>query len=234
MTVNENTYMQDVPVNNEELLSILNQYVDLMFRDPNFEKYMHLASSQQKDNRDWWVGEKYMKDIMDQGHRHEGFPDEMYGYECSVHRQGHSFLKDDAPASYKRDVTMQLANLNNQMMQWLGVRHNALTACYPPGGFISWHNNANAAAYNLIFSWSENGNGWFKYVDPSTKDVVTMNDHAGWQCKAAYFGHYGEPENLFYHAAASDCWRITVSFTLDTSDLSGEFREMILDDIKTP
>lgn len=233
MSLNDNQYMEDVPVLNEELLGILNQYVEFM-RHPNFAEYMHLASSQHKDNRDYWVGERHMREILELEDRHEGFPDEMYGYEVSVGRVGHQFFDKDAPASYKRDATMQLANLNNQIMQWLGVKHNALTAVYPPGGFISWHNNANASAYNLIFSWSETGDGWFKYVDPTTKEVVTMNDHTGWQCKAAYFGHYGEPESLFYHAASSDCWRITVSFTLDTSELSGEFREMILEDIKTP
>ena len=118
-------------------------------------------------------------------------------------------------------------------MSWLGVKNNALTAWYPPGGFISWHNNANAAAYNLIFTWSETGEGQFEYVDPISKKVVVMQDKPGWQCKAAYFGHYGEPERLFYHAAKSDCWRCTVSFTFDTSVLSAELREDLLEEISS-
>ena len=43
---------------------------------------------------------------------------------------------------------------------------------YPPGGYISWHNNANASAYNLVFTWSESGNGYFKYIDGETKKEI--------------------------------------------------------------
>lgn len=226
-------YMEDVPVRNEELLGILNEYVEFM-RQPEFEKYMHRNCEQHKDQADYWAGDRHKDEIIAQGTHHEGFPDSMFGYEVSVHREGHEFFKRNAPAIYRRDATSQIANLNAQMMNWLGTKHNALTACYPPGGFISWHNNANAAAYNLIFTWSETGDGRFKYVDPISREVVVMEDHKGWQCKAAYFGHYGEPENLFYHAAETDCWRITVSFTFNTDEASVEFREEILEDIRTP
>ena len=60
-----------------------------------------------------------------------------------------------------------------------------------------------------------------------------MKDHAGWQCKAAYFGHYDEPERLFYHSASTDCWRFTVSFMMNTSTLSEEIREDLIEDIMT-
>jgi hypothetical protein len=225
--------MEDIPVLNEELLGILNEYVEL-FRAPDFEKYMHLSCAHDKDQRDWYVGPKYRDEIVAKGSRHDGFPDSIYGYEVSVHREGHEFYTRKAPSIYRRDTTSQLANLNNQIMSWLGTRHTALTACYPPGGFIAWHNNANAAAYNLIFTWSETGEGCFKYIDPVTKEEVVMKDHEGWQCKAAYFGHYGEPESLFYHAAETDCWRITLSFTFNTDDASVDFREEVIEDIKTP
>ena len=47
---------------------------------------------------------------------------------------------------------------------------------YPPGGYISWHNNANASAYNLIFTWSETGDGYFKYIDGETKEEIVIKD----------------------------------------------------------
>jgi hypothetical protein len=225
-------YMEDIPVKNKELLGILERYRKFM-RDPLFEKNMHRVCQHEKDNRSFWVGERHLKDIVNQGHRHEGFPETIYGYEVSVHRKNHEFFDKHADHKYRKDATSELASLNNQMMSFLGTRHNALTAVYPPGGFISWHNNANAAAYNLIFSWSENGSGRFKYVDPVSKEVVEMEDHEGWQCKAAYFGRYDEPEHLFYHAAETDCWRITVSFTFNTDQASLEFREDVLEDIRT-
>lgn len=225
------SYMQKVPVLNRELLQRLNAIKDI-HKDKDFEKYFHLCSKQDMSNRHWWVGDEYKDQIVRDGTDHEGFPDSMAGYEISTHREGHEFFAREAPPLYRRQMTERIAAASNDLMQWLGVRHNALTAFYPPGGYISWHNNANAPAYNLIFTWSETGDGHFKYVDPASKEVVVMQDSPGeWTCKAAYFGHYNEPERLFYHAASSDCWRCTISFTLDTSDLSAEIREDLLEEI---
>jgi hypothetical protein len=117
-------------------------------------------------------------------------------------------------------------------MNFLSVKHNALCAVYPPGGFISWHSNHNAPGYNLIFSYSETGDGHFSYVHPETKEVVKCEDTAGkWTCKAAYFGSWTESDKVLYHAAETDCWRVTVSYVFDTSETSSELREMILEDI---
>ena len=228
------SYMQDVPVNNSELLGLLDAYKDFLKRDiPSFQKDFYLACAQQARQRHFWAGQEHLDEILNQGTHHEGFPDAMYGYELGVHRKGHEFFNPDVHPSVRKDRTSELANLNTNIMEWLGTRTNALTAFYPPGGFISWHNNANAAAYNLIFTWSENGDGQFEYVDPISKEVVVMKDKPGWQCKAAYFGHYGEPERLLYHAAKTDCWRVTVSFTFNTTDLSAQFREDLLEEIST-
>mgnify|MGYP001100383859 CR=1 FL=1 len=228
------SYMQDVPVLNRDLLTRLNRYRDFLMRDVSaFEKTFHLQCIPDKDHRHYWAGNKHLEEIINQGTDHEGFPDSIYGYELSVHRKDHEFFNNDVHPVVRKDLTAELSFMNKDLIDWLGVRHNALTAYYPPGGFISWHNNANAPAYNLIFTWSETGDGSFKYVDPVTKNVVTMQDHAGWQCKAAYFGHYDEQERLFYHSATTDCWRCTVSFTLDTSSLSEELREDLLEEIST-
>jgi hypothetical protein len=226
------SYMRDIPVNNREILRHLNKYKDILVRDKEaFEKNFHLSCQEQKDQKDWWTGEEHKNEIVNQRTRHEGFPDVVYGYEMSVGRKGHEFFSQDCHPNDRLALTNELSFANEQIMTWLGVRNNALTAYYPPNGFISWHNNANAAAYNLIFTWSEEGNGSFSYVDPETKKIVNMPDKAGWQCKAAYFGHYGEEERLFYHAARTEGWRITVSFTFDVSKLSEELREDVLEEI---
>ena len=226
------SYMQDIPVKNRDLLKRLNRYRDFLMNDlESFQKNYHLQCKQDASQRHYFVGERHLQDIMNQGRDHEGFPDSVYGYELGVHRKNHIFHSDDATPLFRKESNAHLGWMNKEIMGWLGVRHTALTAFYPPGGFISWHNNANVPAYNLIFTWSETGDGEFNYVDPATKEIVTMEDKKGWQCKAAYFGHYREPERLFYHAAKTDCWRITVSFTFDTSTLSEELREDLIEDI---
>ena len=226
------SYMQDIPVKNRDLLKILNRYRDFLMKDVDaFKDTFHLQCQEDASNRHYWAGDTHLQEILDQGTRHEGFPDSIYGYELGVHRKNHEFYERGVHPSIRKDRTAELAWMQQEILGWLGVRHNALTAFYPPGGYISWHNNANAPAYNLIFSWSETGDGQFNYVDPVTKEVVEMKDKQGWNCKAAYFGHYDEPERLFYHSAKTDCWRVTVSFIFDTTELSSVIRDDLIEDI---
>ena len=131
--------------------------------------------------------------------------------------------------------TLQYYNtINSEMQEKLCTKHNALCVMYPPGGYISWHNNANASAYNLVFTWSETGDGYFKYIDGETKEEIVMQDVSGWQCKASYFGAYDEPAHkLVYHTASTDCWRITVSYIFNREELSLGIQEDVIEEIKS-
>ena len=231
MTQVNDQYLKHVPVKNPELLEILEEYAKLHTIE-GFEKNCHCTSKERVRQRDWYVGPKYMEEVVNQGTQHEGFPDELVGYNFKLSERTHQMFESDADPVWKRDFTHHVADLNNKMMNFLSVKHNALCAVYPPGGFISWHNNANAPGYNLIFSYSEDGSGYFDYIHPETKEVVRCQDKPGeWTCKAAYFGPYTEPEKLMYHAASTDDWRVTVSYVFDWSDESDSFREMVLEDI---
>tara|TARA_R110002096_G_scaffold69149_5_gene166402 strand:- start:859 stop:1566 length:708 start_codon:yes stop_codon:yes gene_type:complete len=231
MTQLNDEYLKHIPINNPELLAILNGYSKLHTWD-GFEKNVHLSAKEHARQRKFWVGDKHKEEILAQGTRHEGFPDQLVGYNLKLGERNHEIFEGDADPVFKRDFTRHLAELNDRMMNFLSVRTNALAAVYPPGGFISWHNNANASAYNLIFTWSEFGEGCFKYIHPKTKEEVICEDAAGqWTCKAAYFGAYGEEDKLLYHAAETDSWRTTVSYTFNREKESEEFREMVIADI---
>ena len=233
MTQVNDQYLRHVEVNNPELLEILNEYSKLHTMQ-GFEENCHLSSKQAIRQRDFYVGPKHMDEIVGQGTGHEGFPDELVGYNFKLSDKAHMMFEQDADPLFKRDMTLHLRDLNDKMMNFLSVKHNALAAVYPPGGFISWHNNANAPGYNLIFSYSEDGSGYFEYIHPETKEVVRSQDQAGtWTCKAAYFGHYGQDDQIMYHAASTDDWRCTVSYVFDHSDESIALREMVLTDIES-
>jgi len=138
------------------------------------------------------------------GSSHDGFP---------LHLRAHNFKGD---AYRDPEIFTEFTHLNNEIQTLLGTKANALATIYPPGGFISWHNNANASAYNLIFTWSENGDGYWKHIDPYTGEEVHVQDAPGWQCKAFYFGSYEDsPEDIVYHMASTDCWRMTLSYIFD-------------------
>jgi hypothetical protein len=227
--------MQTIPINNPELIEILDDYRKAGALD-GFEKYMHLTCSDVSDKKDWFTGEEYLKEIIAQGDRHEGFPDAMYGYEFRVNTKLHKFFKNDNAKSsdearFRSEFMKLLTETNTKMINFMGCRNNALSAAYPKDGFIAWHNNANAAAWNMIFTYSETGDGCFKYWDIEKGEIVVMQDVPGWQLKAGYFGSYGEEDKIFYHAAETNCWRQTVSFCFDTSPVAQLFREEIIDEI---
>jgi hypothetical protein len=116
-------------------------------------------------------------------------------------------------------------------MEVLSARTNTLNTVYPPDGFISWHNNANASGYNILFSWSETGDGWFEYYDMIKQERVRINDVPGWQCKMGYFGPYYKPETVCYHAASTSCWRISVAYVFAEADTMWQY---VIEDIENP
>ena len=225
--------MRDITVKNRELISILSPFVYFLQSDiETFQRCFALHGSEQSRNRHWWTGEKYLKELQDDWTNHEGYPDMLHAYDLKTREHDHLF-SDKATPQEKTDLRAELNSYNNALIDWLACKNNALIAYYPPGGFISWHNNANASAYNIVFTWSETGEGCFQYVDPTTKEIVTMPDIKGWQCKAGYFGSHNEEDKIFWHTAKTDCWRITLSFMFNVNKLSEEFREDILEEIAT-
>lgn len=63
-----------------------------------------------------------------------------------------------------------------------------------------------------MFSWSETGEGDFRYWDIDKKEVIYIHDKKGWNVKSFYFGNYTEPERLVYHASSNECLRFSMAF----------------------
>jgi hypothetical protein len=240
--IENNDRMRVIPVENEELLEVLNQ--SLLTRTSDIHSFKENAMlTGNADPDDKFVSDEYLHDIISMGRKHDGFPETIHGYELRFNQKEKPiFLDKNRSPSYKltsekikyREFAYKnISSTNLGIMDILGCRNNALHAVYPPGGYIAWHNNANAAAWNLIFTWSETGEGYFKYWDIEKKEVVYMQDKPGWSLKAGYFGHYGEPEKLMYHAAKTKCWRHTISYIYDRREVSKDFREDLLTEISS-
>jgi hypothetical protein len=168
------------------------------------EKSNRCLFSELKGMADVYTGEDEMWRIIDMGEEHDGSASTSVCYPIKPeHYNG----------THPEEYAKTWHNLNTSLTEELGVQHSALSTLYPPQGFIGWHNNANASAYNLIFTWSEKGDGWFKYVDPKTQEVVTVQDEKGWNLKAGHFGTYGSGD-VVYHAASTNCYRMTLSYVL--------------------
>lgn len=201
--------MIDIEIRNKNVLKLLDEIVYLHREKWDPVVYNQLACSSKDANR--YISDEFKDHIMSMGTRHEGAADKSWSYLLKFeHFVGDRKLFQQYKDDFRR--------VNDELKEELGLDCNALSTAYPPGGYIGWHNNANAPAYNLLFTWSETGAGWFKYVDPKTGETITMHDKPGWQCKAGYYGTYDEPDHVIYHAAYTECWRMTHSFTLGFSE----------------
>tara|TARA_Y100001972_G_scaffold45131_1_gene55748 strand:- start:52 stop:624 length:573 start_codon:yes stop_codon:yes gene_type:complete len=84
---------------------------------------------------------------------------------------------------------------------------NPVIGYYPPNGFVGWHTNHLAPGYIILFNWSEDGEGYFRYIKDN--QMVTLKDDVGWSCKVGKFGDETDP---LWHCARTDCRRFSFSY----------------------
>ena len=216
--------MRDIKINNKEVLDTLNWYSDwLVPKYNNGDMDRDLELSVLDHTRDRWIAEDYLQRQIAKGRGHDGFPESMRVYKGTMPDTKIEITKTSLEY---RDMGEEL---NKRLMTELSAKKNTLVTCYPPGGWISWHNNANASGYNVLFSWSETGDGWFDYWDLEKKERVRIPDVKGWQCKMGYFGSYDQPDRICWHAASTECLRISVAYVFAEAE---GLHQDIIDDIE--
>ena len=68
----------------------------------------------------------------------------------------------------------------------------------------------------------------------SKKQMVRIDDVPGWQCKYGYYGSYIEgKEKVLYHAAATNCWRMTIAFVFNKEEGGRKMSEMLVEDLQS-
>jgi hypothetical protein len=222
--------MKSVNVVNKDIVEILNEFKGL-WKD-NIELMEKTVRLDSKDAvREEYISEEYRNKIINMGTSHNGFPEKLKGYSLKSVGDDRYNHKERADSNFF--FNKKYLELNTKLQTILGTYNNALCTVYPPGGFIGWHNNANASAYNLIFTWSETGDGYWKHIDPNTNEEVLVPDVQGWQCKAFYFGAYeDDPKDIVYHMASTDCWRMTISYVFDRQHK--DYWLDVIEEIETP
>lgn len=220
-----------IDIQNEDLLEILDRVKDVV-NDPDFQKIRVLNKDKVADD---WVSDEYLATIKNMGPNHEGYPVALQGIPCN---SDYMQTTVDDPDIMVKFIEMY-DDLNAELMTWLGTRNNALWCVYPPNGFISWHNNANAYAYNIILTWSENGDGYWEHIEPKTGERVRIQDQKGWNAKAGYFGNYNDYEagddRLVYHKAQNfSGWRMTLGFMFNNDERGKMMWEAAIEDIQSP
>jgi hypothetical protein len=221
--------MRNIQLNNPEVIDILKEYSDYIQHKWNSGKLqsdLHSNFHAKDCKAEDFVSEEYLNNIIEKGHN--GFPERLRGYGGLMPDQKGELQRSSAESLPYRDRTMKLST---KLMTTLSAKRNSLASVYPPGGFISWHHNGNAPGYNILFTWSETGEGWFKYKDPKTGEIVKIQDKPGWQCKMGYFGSARDTDKICYHAAYTDCLRITCAYIFSEAE---SFWKEVIEDIEDP
>lgn len=191
----------DIPFNNVPLRVRLDAFREEFFalREKYGVEDGISIKTQNDTSHSWYCEEDYLLDICSLPHA--GFPERYYS------------INIPALAKEHPDIWMDyLDRLKNETATLLGAHTSALSLFYPPTGFVGWHTNENCSSYQILFTWSETGEGFFRYRDPITQDVVTLNDKPGWNVRAHYFGSADEPDYRFWHCAYTDCNRFSFAY----------------------
>lgn len=220
--------MRKIPLNNPEILKKLEEAH--WYRQPHIlEHFNQSGSGFNSDDQKWFTSHEYFNKIRDMKRNHDGFPEAIQAWSMQYSTMR---AKSHGDTKIKQEVYRKQSDYMEWWHSHYCLRTNALFAIYEPGGFISWHNNANAAAYNCILTWSETGDGYFEWYDQRNKKMVRWDDEPGWQCRLGYFGGYEDDWNdLVYHTAKTNCWRMTISFTFDRSEQSQMMQQWLVDDL---
>jgi hypothetical protein len=151
--------------------------------------------------------------------QHIGFPIHMHGIDINYKVLSRDTNRVDA--TLLSEIRRRDTALDDNLQTFLGAKFCALKAYYPKHGHIGWHNNWNAPGYNIIFTYSGTGDGYWRHVDPkggalvpNLENIVHVPDAPGWHCKVGYFGSKKEADRVMWHCAYTNEPRLTVSYVI--------------------
>lgn len=194
---------------NPELLQILTEFSDWFFARDNSDldnfvgKNPNMKNVSKKDMGEEATSMSYLETALKTPEKY-GFPAHSWGLE----------LNHDHAYYDLEEVKERAKKTNSKLMDFFGARNNALQMYYPAGGYIGWHNNANASGYNIILSCNPGADGEFEHWDHLNNKLNVFKDQAGWNCKVGYFGSFDESDKMFWHCARTRTPRLTLSYVI--------------------
>ena len=192
--------MTELVIHNKDILNKLEYVRSTVFKSKAVDaayrnaKLMFSPSDAKVDGEKYLTEEYLSKHMADPDHK--GFPVEHCSFPIQRGMEDDPLLEE----IYKFSC--------NDFISDLGANSSAVFLFYPPGGFVGWHTNQNNSGYQFIFSYSENGDGYFQHYDQQAKKIIVTKDQPGWRCHYHHFGK--EPEDHCWHSAYTNEPRITI------------------------
>ena len=226
--------MTEVVIRNKDMLETLNSFSEEMLSKPSYndEKYWTYHERKDVDLGSYYTSREYLEDCLSRGRDGlVGPPDRYFAQPISKMVREDREMWGDFMQKVKYDFAAEL-----------GAHTSALLSYYPPGGFVGWHTNYDANAYQVLFTWSETGEGFFEYYDKKNDKIIKIPDVPGWQCRHYYFGAGDEEDLHCWLAAYTECQRITLAYKFvnngsinNPEDAQARaLRDMLIEDIETP
>lgn len=194
--------MSEIQLRNKYFLNILDGFVEELLSKENYNdpKYYAYSSPEDMTKGEYYCSEKYLTECLSRDTL-VGVPDRHFAQPISKMKRADPEKWEEYMHKVKFDFAAEL-----------GAHTSALLSYYPPGGFVGWHTNYDAFAYQVLLTWSKTGNGYFRYYDKAKGEIVTIQDVVGWQARHFYFGPENEPHNLCWHSAYAGDERITLAY----------------------
>lgn len=201
--------MKRISINNDQLLSMLNDIAKSTIEDEGL-----ISKANDTQLKDQLISdlhptsEQYLFKALESNKHEFGFPRAAHGIGMKEYFTELSVKNDDSEQVF--DVQRKIDRLTT----FLAARNNALAMIYPPKGYIGWHHNGNAPGYNILLTYSIDGDGDFSYWDYDKKEIVVMPDIPGWSAKVGFYPHAGKTDKVFWHKANTNKQRITIAFVV--------------------
>lgn len=220
----------NIVIRNQDFLDRLNSISDEFFSMENYEdeRYYAYHGEEAFDNGEYFCSDEALQEKLQNWEEHDGYPQEHWAQPISKMVQEDPEIWTPFRDKVKHDFAREI-----------GAHTSALLSYYPPGGFVGWHTNWNANAYQVLFTYSETGNSYFRYYDKQSGDIITLDEKPGWQCHHYYFGNKDEDDHHCWHSAYAGCRRITLAYKFVGKGIANpqdamarNLRDMLIEEIE--
>jgi hypothetical protein len=203
--------MKSIKLKSDRLQTLLSSTIDLFYND-NVRKISELCKPKEDDLITEYhpTSDEYLFKAFELELKEYGYPRAVKGTSWS---DMNHFKPDDK-------YVIQIPKQTSRIGRFLGTPNQALTMYYPEDGYIGWHHNGNAPGYNILMTYSLDGDGGFSFWDYETKSIKTIPDKVGWSVKVGYYPNQRkEPERVYWHMAKTKKARISIAWVIDQKDM---------------
>ena len=200
------------PISNPSFLKMMDSYLD-WFNANNLNDCPPNFRSSVDDPLNHYCSPSFLHELLNSKSNHKGTPDYI------------NLISPQKSIHVPQKLREKSHDISSDICSFLGAKYSAASIFYPIGGYVSWHTNWDCPGYAMIITYSNNGDGFFKYLDLGN-NIVVIPDSVGWSVKTAFYGTEGN--NEFWHCAGNNS---AVRHTLGLS-FSNEFMlKLAFDDL---